>query len=261
MRFNLNYRVPRTITAAIFFQRIILSVHLSLRMNVKLDFICIGPVDLPGARRKRQNTKWKMLAQSGTRTYNIEIYSLMCHWIKWTVHITSCATSMMQCSVHFFGIYLVCLQYDITGLNTPKASDFYSVLYSDTAYHMILLILLILLILIVVQSDFPQISWPWYRVWPSPIMSGFHGTFATGVACQQGTLTLPDTWFRPLLWDLLVLQLLRPDSSNLPCLYSTFHLEYPLVLSRFCFIHRKKYHSQFHFASTYFGFILVSIKF
>ena len=29
--------------------------------------------------------------------------------------------------------------------------------------------------------------------------------------------------------------LLRPNSSNLPCLYSTFHLEYPLVLSRFCF--------------------------
>ena len=50
----------------------------------------------------------------------------------------------------------------------------------------------------------------------------------------QGTLTLPDTWFRPPLWDLLVLQLLRPDSSNLPCLYSTFHLEYPLVLARFC---------------------------
>ena len=56
-----------------------------------------------------------------------------------------------------------------------------------------------------------------------------------GVACQQGTLTLPDTWLRPQLWDLLVLQLLRPDSSTLPYLYSTFHLEYPLVLSRFCF--------------------------
>ena len=42
------------------------------------------------------------------------------------------------------------------------------------------------------QSDFPPISWPWYRAWPSPIMSGFHGAFATGVACQQGTLTLPD---------------------------------------------------------------------
>ena len=87
------------------------------------------------------------------------------------------------------------------------------------------------------QSDFPPISWPWYRAWHSPIMSGYHGAFATGVACQQGTrtLTLPDTWFRPQFWDLLVFQLLRPNSSNLPCLYSTFHLEYPLVLSRFCF--------------------------
>ena len=37
----------------------------------------------------------------------------------------------------------------------------------------------------------------------------------------------------PPFWDLLMLQLLRPNSSNLPCLYSTFHLEYPLVLSRF----------------------------
>ena len=35
------------------------------------------------------------------------------------------------------------------------------------------------------------------------IMSGFHGAFATGVASQQGTLTLPDTWFRPPFWDLL----------------------------------------------------------
>ena len=41
-------------------------------------------------------------------------------------------------------------------------------------------------------------------------MSGFHGAFATGVASQQGTLTLPDTWFRPPFWDLLMLQLLRP---------------------------------------------------
>ena len=66
-------------------------------------------------------------------------------------------------------------------------------------------------------------------------MSGFHGAFATGVASQQGTLTLPDTWFPSPFWDLLMLQLFRPNSSNLPCLYSTFHLEYPLVLSRFCF--------------------------
>ena len=62
----------------------------------------------------------------------------------------------------------------------------------------------------------------------------FPWSICTGVACQQGTLTFQDTWFRPPLWDGLVLQLLRPDSSNLPCLYSTFHLEYSLVLSRFC---------------------------
>ena len=76
-------------------------------------------------------------------------------------------------------------------------------------------------------------------------MSGFHGAFVTVVACQQRTLTLPDTLFRPKLFgDLLVLQLLRPDSSNLPCLYSTFHLEYPLVLSLdFC-----SYCSQYMFA-------------
>ena len=29
-------------------------------------------------------------------------------------------------------------------------------------------------------------------------------------------------------------KLLRPDSANLPFLYSTFHLEYPLRFSRFC---------------------------
>ena len=64
----------------------------------------------------------------------------------------------------------------------------------------------------------------------------FLWSISNEVACQQGTLTLPDTWFRPPSWDLLVLQLLRPDSSNLPCLYSTFHLEYSLVLSRFYFM-------------------------
>ena len=93
------------------------------------------------------------------------------------------------------------------------------------------------------------------------IMSGFHGAFATGVASQQGTLTLPDTWFRPPFWDLLMLQLLRPNSSNLPCLYSTFHLEYPLVLSRFCFQCKEvfiswKTWSLRHFKSTFFNLSL-----
>ena len=56
------------------------------------------------------------------------------------------------------------------------------------------------------------------------ITSGFRGAFATSVASQQGTLTLPDTWFRPTFWNLLILQLLRPVLPNLPCLFSTFQL-------------------------------------
>ena len=66
------------------------------------------------------------------------------------------------------------------------------------------------------------------------IMNGFHGAFAIGMASHQGTLTLSGhlipSPFLGLCWD----------SSNLPYLYSTFHLEYPLVLSRFCFIRWKR---------------------
>ena len=43
------------------------------------------------------------------------------------------------------------------------------------------------------RSDFPPISWPWCRAWCAPN----YDWFATGVACQQGTLTLSDTWLRP----------------------------------------------------------------
>ena len=48
-----------------------------------LDFICMGPVDLSGARRKRKNTKWKILAHSGTRTHNPEISSLMLYQLSY----------------------------------------------------------------------------------------------------------------------------------------------------------------------------------
>ena len=54
------------------------------------------------------------------------------------------------------------------------------------------------------------------------IMSGFHGAFATGVASQQGTLTLPDTWFRLPFWDLLMLQLLNTE-LDLHRIMSGFH--------------------------------------
>ena len=45
----------------------------------------------------------------------------------------------------------------------------------------------------------------WSDFVPNPtfyrILRGFHRTMATGVACWQGTLTLPDTWSCPI-WDL-----------------------------------------------------------
>ena len=64
------------------------------------------------------------------------------------------------------------------------------------------------------------------------ITSGFHGAFATG----KGTLTLPDTWFRPPpppLGVLLMLQLLRPFLPNLPYLFSTFCLITPRYFLNF----------------------------
>ena len=77
-RTYLNYRALATTNDVapppFFFQMTILSMHLLPRMNFMLDFICIGSVDLRGARGKRkQNTKWKILAHSGTRTQNLEL--------------------------------------------------------------------------------------------------------------------------------------------------------------------------------------------
>ena len=72
------------------------------------------------------------------------------------------------------------------------------------------------------------------------IVQGFHRTYATGAASQQRTLTPPDTWSCPTLGLACVLMsrpispelVLSPDFwiSNIPW---SFHLEYPLVLSRF----------------------------
>ena len=48
------------------------------RMNIILDLICMGPIDLSGgAHRKHQNTKYKILAINGTRSHNLEICSLV----------------------------------------------------------------------------------------------------------------------------------------------------------------------------------------
>ena len=42
-------------------------------MNVMLDFIWMVPVDLSGARQKRQNAKWKISAHSEIQTQIPEV--------------------------------------------------------------------------------------------------------------------------------------------------------------------------------------------
>ena len=67
------------------------------------------------------------------------------------------------------------------------------------------------------------------------ILSGFHRTFATSVACRQGTLTPPDTWSRPFgtcicstCWDQSFFRTCRYFtglcSSNIPRYFIDFAL-------------------------------------
>ena len=53
------------------------------------------------------------------------------------------------------------------------------------------------------------------------ILSRFHRTFATGVACRQGTLTPPDTW-SCLIWDLQLLFCWDHWQSYSTPVYETF---------------------------------------
>ena len=46
------------------------------------------------------------------------------------------------------------------------------------------------------------------------ITKGCHWAFETGVSCQQGTLTPPDNWLRPIR-DLSMIYLLRPVFSRI----------------------------------------------
>ena len=78
------------------------------------------------------------------------------------------------------------------------------------------------------RSDFPPISWPWYRAWPSPNYEWLPWSICNGCGMLVGNAYSS----RHMVSSP---ELLRPDSSNLPWLYSTFHLEYPSVLPRFCF--------------------------
>ena len=75
------------------------------------------------------------------------------------------------------------------------------------------------------------------------IVRGFHRTFATGAACQQRTLTPPDTWSCPTLGLACVLMsrpisldlVLSPDFwiSNIPRYFSFAYSSGHLVLSHF----------------------------
>ena len=73
----------------------------------------------------------------------------------------------------------------------------------------------------------PSLTFTDYEWFPWSICNGCG--MPAGNAYPSGHLVPP-----PPLWDLPVLQLMRPDSSNVSCLYSTFHLQHPLVLSPFC---------------------------
>ena len=59
-------------------------------------------------------------------------------------------------------------------------------------------------------------------------LKGFHGAFATGVASQQGALTLPDTWFRPPFWDLLMLPIVETKFLELAMSLLDFSPRIPL---------------------------------
>ena len=52
------------------------------RMNVMLDFICMVPVNLPGAHQKAANAKWKILAHTETRPHNFEILSIELYQLR-----------------------------------------------------------------------------------------------------------------------------------------------------------------------------------
>ena len=67
------------------------------------------------------------------------------------------------------------------------------------------------------------------------LTSGFHRAFATGVARQQGTLTLPDTWFRPPVLGLVYASIVETKFSKLAVSFLDLLLRIPLGTFRFCF--------------------------
>ena len=67
-------------------------------------------------------------------------------------------------------------------------------------------------------SDFLPIPWPRYRAWLSPKYEWFPWSICNSCGMPAGTLTLPDTWFRPPFLVLACAPIVKPDFSNLSCL-------------------------------------------
>ena len=91
---------------------------------------------------------------------------------------------------------------------------------------------------LIVETSFPESTpmlWPWYRTWPSPNYETFPLGICDGCGKPAGALTHLSGHLVPFSFrDLPMFQLLIPVFPNLPCLFSTFHLEYPTILSRVC---------------------------
>ena len=82
------------------------------------------------------------------------------------------------------------------------------------------------------------------------IARGFHRTFATGAACQQRTLTPPDTWSCPTLGLASVL-MLRPISPELVLFLDFWVSNFPRYFC-FCFDAGMHYYaSKIIFSSTF----------
>ena len=98
----------------------------------------------------------------------------------WYTYIIICD---LNCLLSFF----------ITSGNAYSPGHLVPSLFGELAYALI------------VDTSFPNIH-RWYELDTEHdfhrIARGFHEAFATGVVCQQGAITLPDTWFRPLFLGL-----------------------------------------------------------
>ena len=82
------------------------------------------------------------------------------------------------------------------------------------------------------RSDFPTISWRWYRALSPPNYEWSSWSMCSGCGMPAGNAyssghLVPSPFLRLAYAPIL----LRPVFRNLPCLFTTIHLEYPSVLS------------------------------